>query len=48
MIAPIIWSCAGVTCGALIRLAVALLLSRAGELDGATEDELRRSLGLRG
>jgi hypothetical protein len=30
----------------LIRVAVALLLSRAQELSGATEEELRRSLGL--
>ena len=30
----------------LIRVAVALLLSRAGDLAGVTEDDLRRSLGL--
>jgi hypothetical protein len=35
-----------ITANTLIRVAVALLLSRAGELAGATEEELRRSLGL--
>jgi hypothetical protein len=31
----------------LIRVAVALLLARQGELRGTTEEELRQSLGLR-
>jgi hypothetical protein len=36
-----------ITMNTLIRVAVALLLSREQELAGATEDELRHSLGLR-
>lgn len=35
-----------ITQNTLIRVAVALLLSRAQELAGTTEEELRRSLGL--
>ncbi len=35
-----------ITTNTLIRVAVALLLSRSQDLEGATEDELRRSLGL--
>jgi hypothetical protein len=35
-----------ITQNTLIRVAVALLLSRSQELAGATEDELKRSLGL--
>jgi len=35
-----------ITENTLIRVGVALLLSRAAELAGTTEDELRRSLGL--
>jgi hypothetical protein len=35
-----------ITQNTLIRVAVALLLSRAGELAGSTEEELRHSLGL--
>lgn len=35
-----------ITQNTLIRVAVALLLSRAQELVGTTEEELRRSLGL--
>ncbi len=35
-----------ITSNTLIRVAVALLLSRSQDLAGATEDELRRSLGL--
>jgi hypothetical protein len=35
-----------ITTNTLIRVAVALLLSRSQELAGATEEELRRSLGL--
>jgi hypothetical protein len=35
-----------ITQNTLIRVAVALLLSRARELSGTTEDELRGSLGL--
>ena len=35
-----------ITSNTLIRVAVALLLSRSQDLAGTTEDELRRSLGL--
>lgn len=35
-----------ITENTLIRVAISLLLSRAGELRGTTEEELRRSLGL--
>ena len=35
-----------ITQNTLIRVAVALLLSRAGDLAGTTEEELRQSLGL--
>jgi hypothetical protein len=35
-----------ITVNTLIRVAVALLLSHAQDLAGATEEELRRSLGL--
>jgi hypothetical protein len=35
-----------ITTNTLIRVAVALLLSRSQDLEGTTEDELRRSLGL--
>jgi len=35
-----------ITDNTLIRVAVDLLLTRADELHGATEDELRRSIGL--
>ena len=35
-----------ITSNTLIRVAVALLLSRSQDLAGATEEELRRSLGL--
>lgn len=35
-----------ITANTLIRVAIALLLSHEEELGGATEDELRRSLGL--
>ena len=35
-----------ITENTLIRVAVALLLSRSAELSGTTEDDLRRSLGL--
>ena len=35
-----------ITTNTLIRVAVALLLSRSKDLAGATEEELRRSLGL--
>jgi hypothetical protein len=35
-----------ITQNTLIRVAVALLLSRSGDLAGTTEEELRRSLGL--
>ena len=35
-----------ITTNTLIRVAVALLLSRSKDLSGATEEELRRSLGL--
>jgi len=35
-----------ITDNTLIRVAVDLLLARAGELTGTTEDELRRSVGL--
>jgi hypothetical protein len=35
-----------ITANTLIRVAVAVLLSRSQELAGATEEELRRSLGL--
>lgn len=36
------------TTNTLIRVAVAQLLSRASDLNGTTEDELRASLGLKG
>jgi hypothetical protein len=36
-----------ITANTLIRVAVALLLSRSQDLAGTTEEELRRSLGLR-
>ena len=35
-----------ITVNTLIRVATALLLSRSQELEGTTEEELRRSLGL--
>jgi hypothetical protein len=35
-----------ITTNTLIRVAVALLLSRSQDLAGTTEEELRRSLGL--
>jgi hypothetical protein len=35
-----------ITTNTLIRVAAALLLSRAQDLEGSTEEELRRSLGL--
>ena len=35
-----------ITTNTLIRVAAALLLSRSQDLEGATEEELRRSLGL--
>jgi len=35
-----------ITANTLIRVAIALLLSRSQELSGRTEEELRRSLGL--
>jgi hypothetical protein len=35
-----------ITQNTLIRVAVALLLSRTGDLAGTTEEELRRSVGL--
>jgi hypothetical protein len=35
-----------ITANTLIRVAIALLLSRGRDLSGATEEELRRSLGL--
>ena len=35
-----------ITENTLVRLAVDLLLANAGQLEGSTEDELRRSLGL--
>ena len=35
-----------ITTNTLIRVAVALLLSRSQDLEGTTEEELRRSLGL--
>jgi hypothetical protein len=35
-----------ITANTLIRVAVALLLSRSQDLVGTTEEELRRSLGL--
>jgi len=36
------------TTNTLLRVAVALLLSRARDLKGTTEEELRESLGLKG
>jgi hypothetical protein len=35
-----------ITENTLVRLAIDLLLANAGQLQGSTEDELRRSLGL--